>query len=402
MVVLGEKFPAGCWWQKGPRAWPSSFPHGKGGWSISFPKAPDACNSDMMDDHPVHRSFPCFQKNNKTKQIWEWQSSANHNIGEYSFASQHTTYSIKTYISESISIQPSFSTPSGPLISQNKKHIPGPSKGCQMVRLTGVNSPSLRVFPWNPWKVQVLIVFVSHAHQDSISEATPSCWSIDLHNLQFQHKAGHDPSTTGTLQPNAWGWLPGGRGSFLVLLMFCKSSFFLKQKQVLKKKHPKILTRHCLWVIFCFVFFCFTFFKDICFSNTCHQKFLSQRWVANRIQGLCGHNANCSCKATSHKFSCQPTWQWRSRVNGSRKFWRKQLWWKMIGYFCWVRNFQIYSTIQFANSFWSKEHLHICHQLARFGDQLHISSMIILKWALATATHATWVKLTAWRNEYLW
>ena len=87
---------------------------------------------------------------------------------------------------------------------------------------------------------------------------------------------------------------------------FLNRFFFLKQKQVLKKKHPNILTKHCLWVIFCFVFFVSPFFfKDICFSNTCHQKFLSQRWVANRIQGLCGHNANCSCKATGHKFSCQ-------------------------------------------------------------------------------------------------
>ena len=28
--------------------------------------------------------------------------------------------------------------------------IPGSSKGCQMVALQGVNSPSLRVFHWHP------------------------------------------------------------------------------------------------------------------------------------------------------------------------------------------------------------------------------------------------------------
>ena len=36
--------------------------------------------------------------------------------------------------------------------------IPGPTKGCQIIPLQGVNPPSLRVFHWHPnWKVLVEI-----------------------------------------------------------------------------------------------------------------------------------------------------------------------------------------------------------------------------------------------------
>ena len=147
-----------------PRAWPSFIPPTvKVGEAYPFQRPLMPAIATWWMDHPVHRNS-CFQEKTKTKRYENDSHLQNHNIGEYSFASQHTTYSIKTYISESISIQPSSPLHQKPSFQKRKNTYLDLPKGAKWFRLTGVNSPSLRVFPWNPWKVQVLIVVVSHAH----------------------------------------------------------------------------------------------------------------------------------------------------------------------------------------------------------------------------------------------